>query len=89
MTQTALFKAPDQDAFAPSPFIQEDHDALMTIVSIVRGIDVGAMATTEGQVAAARVNAILDKAAAEIRDAAVMLVQTAPKEEEQSDDIPF
>ena len=59
-----------------SPFLQEDAAKLHTVAACIRGIDVPSMATTEGQAAAARVNAILDRAAAEIRDVALGLTST-------------
>jgi phage-related minor tail protein len=57
--------------------LKPDAEKLLTVASCVRGIDVPAMSTQEGMSAAVRVNLILDRAAAEIRDTALMLVPMA------------
>ena len=78
-----------------SPFLQEDAAKLHTVAACLRGIVVPAMATTEGQTAATRVNAILDRAAAEIRNIALDLTPmpgTTPNvlpTAEESEDAPF
>jgi len=74
----------------PSPFLQEDRDKIMAVASCLRGIDVPMMATPEGIAAAARINAILDRAAAEIRDVALTLAPAAPASEAvEEDSCPF
>ena len=86
---------PAPDAVEPSPFLQEDAAKLHTVAACLRGIDVPSMATTEGQAAAARVNAILDKAAADVRDVALGLTPmpgTTPNvlpTADESEDAPF
>lgn len=56
-----------------SPFLTEDRQKILTVAALVRGIDTPEMATIDGQRAAARVNEILERAAAEIRDVALLL----------------
>jgi len=83
---TATPKQPVK-TMTPNPFAEEDRDKLLAVASCIRGIDVPMMSTTEGQAAATRVNAILDRAAAEIRDIAISLAQmpvtSAPVEDEE------
>ena len=75
--------------------LRPDADKLAAVASIIRGIDVPDMSTVEGQAAAARVNAILDRAAGEIRDIAVSLAPQEPMPlspdpmEDETDVVPF